>query len=169
MLAEGFDYHSVTSHLIGQDTPDPQAVCEDYFNQYIVQSGIYQSATISLIDCSKMEPLAEICAEMFEKYRLNIQNMPAVNVQRYFRSNQHWFYDLLDIIVNAGASENELQALQEALDHCIQYKAATESFMGSFDINTYSGLSMYLPSNGTAELDKFYKTLKWNQATSLVK
>lgn len=169
VLAEGFDYHNVTSHLIGQDTPDPQAVCEDYFNQYIVQSGTYKSATISLIDCSKMEPLAEICAQMFEKYRLNINNMPAGNVQRYYRGGQHWFYDLQDIIVKAGANQEEIQALQDALDQCVKYKAATESFMGSFDINTYSGLSMYLPSNGTTELDKFYKTLKWNIATSLVK
>jgi hypothetical protein len=41
--------------------------------------------------------------------------------------------------------------------------------MNEFYINTFSGFSMYLPSNGHAELDKYYRTLKWNQATGLVK
>ena len=49
------------------------------------------------------------------------------------------------------------------------YKGATPKFMNEFTINTFSGLSMYLPSHGNRELDKFYKTLKWNKATGLVK
>jgi hypothetical protein len=59
--------------------------------------------------------------------------------------------------------------VQDALDECIQYKAATPEFMEEFPITSYSGLSMYLPSDGSTELDRYYQTLKWNKATSLVK
>ena len=41
--------------------------------------------------------------------------------------------------------------------------------MNEFTIDTFSGFSMYLPCNGTNELDKYYQTLKWNKATDLVK
>ena len=58
--------------------------------------------------------------------------------------------------------------LREAIDGCIIYKGWTPSFLNEFDIRTFSGFSMYLPCDGGAELDKFYKTLKWNQATALV-
>lgn len=168
VLAEGFDYKTLTEHLIGSDTPDPQAVCEDYFLQYDIQSGVYRSATISLVDCSRMEPLANICRTLFEKYKNNIPFLNPNEIQRYYRYEYHWFYDLKDIIIHAGATEEELELLQEALDECIVYKACTPEFMGSFTIDIFSGLSMYLPCNGSIELDKYYKTLKWNIDTKLV-
>jgi hypothetical protein len=40
---------------------------------------------------------------------------------------------------------------------------------GGFVFNTYCGLSMYLPCNGSDYLDEYYKTLAWNKATSLVR
>ena len=58
-------------------------------------------------------------------------------------------------------------AAEAALNGCISYKAATPYFL-ELQINTYSGLSMYLPSVGDAQLNEFYKTLAWNKATNLV-
>lgn len=168
VLAEGFDYKTLTGHLLGSDIPDPQAVCEDYFHQYDIQSGVYRSATISMVDCTQMEPLAQICKTLFEKYRNEISSLRPDFVQRYYRYDYHWFYDLADILVQAGATTEELADVNAALDKCIVYKACTPEFMGSFKLNTYSGLSMYLPCNGSPELDKFYKTLSWNKATGLV-
>ena len=169
VLAEGFDYKTLTEHLLGSETPDPKAVCEDYFIQYDIQQGIYRSATISMVDCTQMEPLAETCRNLFEKYRSQISGLNPNTVQRYYRSSYHWFYDLEDILAKAGATAEELETFREALDKCIVYKASTPEFMGSFDINTYSGLSMYLPCNGSRELDKYYKTLQWNMSTGLVR
>ena len=169
VLAEGFDYKTLVSHLLNGGTPDPEAVCDDYFQQYAVQSGIYQSATISLVDCSKMEPLAAACADLFEKYRDNITLLTPGNVQRYYRGDYHWFYDLVDIVAKAGAADDDVQTLRQAVNECIVYKNATSGFMGSFTIRNYSGFSMYLPCNGSNELDKYYRTLRWNIATRLVK
>ena len=178
VLAEGFDYTAIAGHLLGSETPDPQSVCEDFFNQYDKMTGIFHSATISVVDCTKMEPLAEVCRELFDKYGDILEDLDPGDhweadqskvIQRYFRSSYHWFYDLKDIIVKAGATEEEIQKVQDALDECIQYKAATPEFMEEFPIITYSGLSMYLPSDGSSELDRYYQTLKWNKATALVK
>jgi hypothetical protein len=168
VLAEGFDYKTLTMHLLNGGAPDPEAVCSDYFSQYDEQSGVYRSATISLVDCSRMEPLARVCAGLFDKYRDSIAALTPSAVQRYFRYDYHWFYDLIDIVSKAGADEDELKALNAALDECVVYKAATPEFMGSFKIRVYSGFSMYLPCNGGVELDCYYKTLKWNIATGLV-
>ena len=168
VLAEGFDYKTIPTHLLNGGTPDPQAVCEDYFQQYDIQSGIYRSATISMVDCAKMEPLAEVCAELFRKYAMEIATLKPEKVQRYYRSDYHWFYDLADIVAKAGAAAEEISALNEAIEYCMVYRAATPEFMGAFTIGTYSGFSMYLPSDGSLELDKYYKTLKWNIATGLV-
>lgn len=169
VLAEGFNYKDLTTYLLGEDDPDPVSVCRDYFEQYDIKTGVYRSATISTIDCSRLEPLAEICNGLFEKYRNSITNRYDSGIQRFYRSNYHWFYDLESILVEAGISDAELSLLHGALDNCVLYKAHTPSFMNSFDIKIFSGFSMYLPSNGSTELSKYYKTLDWNISTGLVK
>ena len=168
VLAEGFDYKTLPSHLLCGGTPDPAAVCEDYYRQYDVQSGVYRSATISIVDCSKVEPVAQVCARLFDKYRVALGEINPRDVQRYYRSDYHWFYDLVDIVAKAGAGAEELEELNSAIDACMIYKAATPEFMNSFKIRSYSGFSMYLPCNGSVELDRYYRTLKWNIATNLV-
>lgn len=168
VLAEGFDYSRVTTHLLAGESPDPQGVCEDYFNQYIIQSGVYQSATISMIDCSRMDRLADVCGILFEKYREAIASVSPGRVQRFFRGDYHWFYDLKDILIEAGVSDEELASVDEALNECVVYKGYTPRFMNVFEIEVFSGFSMYLPCNGGEELDKYYKTLQWNIDTGLV-
>ncbi len=170
VLAEGFNYATLASHLLGNKaTADPQKVCEDYFNQYDVQSGVYRSATISIVDCNKLEPLAKRCRNLFAKYSDQIKNIRHSDVQQFYRGSKHWFYDLQSILENAGITEEERRELSDILAESIVYKNATPSFMGEFSIDTFCGLSMYLPSNGHVELSKYYKTLRWNQATGLVK
>lgn len=168
VLAEGFNYRTLSTHLLQSDEPDPESVCDDYFQQYDIQDGINRSATISMIDCDSLEPLAALCAELFDRYRSGLDGINPRNVQRFYRGDRHWFYDLESVIENAGASAEDISRLHKALDQCVLYKGHTPSFMYEFDIDTFSGFSMYLPCNGSGQLDMYYKTLKWNKATSLV-
>lgn len=169
VLAEGFDYTTLTNHLFLMDRPMPEKVCEDYFLYYDALTGIERSATVSCIDCSGLDRLAQACGGLFSSYRDRIGSLDPSKVQRYYRSSYHWFYDLESILVEAGISADELAELQSALDACIVYKAATPSFMSSFRIDTFSGFSMFLPSDGGERLKQFYRTLDWNKATGLVK
>ena len=116
-----------------------------------------------------MDALVDVCSMLFEKYRTEISQLPGYLVQGYFRFERHYFYDLKDILVKAGITPEEEALLQDALDKCLLYKAATPSFL-SITIKNYSGLSMYLPSKGTSLLDKYYREhIAWNRATGLVK
>lgn len=171
-LAEGMDYATLGGCLLEQNTPDLVGLARKYYNQYEAKGNMDErSATITVIDCNKLSGLADVCAGLFSKYREQIANVDADNVQQYFRQNKHWFYDLEDILVKAGISDAEKAELEKALDECIEYKAHTEFFLqhfGGFKIENYCGLSMYLPNKGDEYLDGFYKTLKWNIVTGLV-
>lgn len=169
VLAEGFDYTKLTRHLFLNDAPRPEKVCEDYFLYYDAQTGLERSATISCVDCTKLGSLAQVCSGLFSKYADSISQVDPDKVQRYYRSNYHWFYDLQSILVEAGIDAAELESLEDALNECVIYKAATPSFIGSFDIEVFSGFSMFLPSNGGDRLKEFYKTLEWNVDTGLVR
>ncbi len=169
VLAEGLDYTKIMPHLLGSHEADLTSICQDYFIHYDTQKDAFsRSATISLIDCSRLEPLAQICRSIFTNHRNELSLIAPYKVQRFYRSGHHWFYDLESIISNAGATSDEMKALHDALGACVLYKAHTPQFMCEFDIKTFSGFSMYLPCNGTPELDKYYRTLEWNQATGLV-
>jgi len=171
VLADGFDYDNIASRLLLGTEPDPEAVCRDYFERYNALSGEMQSATISLVDCKALGSLTDVCRTLFDKYRSAIEALDFETVQRYYRSYHHWYFDLEDILLKAGISSSEKSALEAALDECIIYKGATEGFLpgsSGFYIDTFSGLSMYLPSAGSSYLDAFYKTLDWNKASGLV-
>ena len=176
VLAEGFDYTTLTGHLLKNITPDPVAVCNDYFQQYDKETGLMRSATISVVSPDDMDALAQTCRELFTKYRNGLQIVNPGQVQQYFRSNHHWFYDLESIITQSAVAQGEdtqeinddIASLRRSLDKCIAYKAATPIFMSQFRIHTHSGFSMYLPKHGTDYLDAFYKRFKWNIDTGLV-
>jgi len=161
ILSEGFNYKKIVSRLLGKTT-DPEAVCRDYFEQY---KG--SSATIAYVDCSKLDALGVLCKELFKKYRSGLNKVDPSSVQGFFRVNRHYFYDMKDILDKSGISAADESALDEAINACVLYKEATDSFL-DLKIATYCGLSMYLPANGTDELDKYYPGLAWNKVTGLV-
>ena len=176
ILADGMDYKRISSYIFAENGPDLEGFCQRYYDHYNSLSGQSKSATISLIDCSKLEALARTTGEMIEKYRSGLetlQNEKRSTVQRYYQSKnqekQQWFYDFGDIIEKCGLTEEDKQIFNESLSAAVTYKAATPWFLSDFAIRKHSGMSMYLPFTQKRDyLNNFYKTLEWNQAVGLV-
>ena len=178
--AAGFDFKHLTEHLLKPDVPDVKAVCEDYYAAY--ESDSVYGATITLVDCRRLDLLASTCRSLFDTYRSGIRNLSGKNVQVYDRisgsKGYYAFFDLKDMLREAGASDTDLASLQAALDEVIVYEAHTARFI-NVKLDRVCGLAMYLPSypdyrrdiyHGTEFLDGFYKdNIAWNQATALVK
>ena len=177
VLAEGFVYDKIPGHLLGQNDPDLQGVLNDFFEKYDKMDGSSRSATISLVDCTKLDRLASVCADLIGKYRTELQTMDTDAVQRYFRHGRNYFYDLQDIFVKAGISSSEASSLESALSEVVLFKAATPKFIDSFQILSYSGLSMYLPAiahdnpgRDYSFLNRYYReSVAWNAAVGLVR
>lgn len=169
VLEDGLcDYTTLTQRVLRPAVPDLYNLCEDSYRHYKNQDDpIYRSLTISMIDCTRLDGLAESCKSLFSKYRNQISLVNAANVQGYFRARKHWFYDLTDILRQSGVPEEDMTDYNKAMSDCVLYNAATDTFI-NFDIRTHCGLSMYLPADGNSELDEFYKTLSWNKASGLV-
>ena len=173
ILADGMDYGRLTSHVFLRNRTAMRQICQDYYNQYAKKTGVDRSATISLVDCSKLEDLACICREIFESQREEIAaNEDSRTIQQYFRPSNRdyhrWFYDLESIVRYSGTEADLLLPFYEALDRCVLFKMATEKFLLELDIKEHCGLSMYLPFAEYDYLNSFYKTLEWNKATGLV-
>lgn len=171
VLSDGFNYKVLFEHLFDSST-NVQSVAEDYFEQYRNRTGVNQSATITMVDCRHMNELAAVCKDIFEAHRDKIRMLKGSGIQQFHRYDFNCFYDLRDIIVKAGASAEELARLDSALEKCVPYKAATPAFMygyNGFKINTYCGLSSYLPAEGDGRTKAAYGPLAWNTVTEFVK
>ena len=175
ILSNGMDYKNLLSVLFAEDGPDIEKCAENYFDMYKSQSSpVMRSATISVVDCRKLDALACVVAKHSEAIKaLSINTSDRNKVQGYFQprySRYHGiFFDLESMIKEAGASEEELAELSDALNECVLCKYATARFLGEFDIKTHSGLSMYLPDSDRYILNDYYKKLKWYHATELVR
>ncbi len=170
VLGDGmFDYTKITSFLLGRNTPDLEGLFKDSFEMYDNQSGPSRSLTVNLVRTDGLDNLADVCGRLIEEYSDAIAAAPANDIQGYFRSGRHYFYDLADIFKECGATQESLSELDGAINGCVVYRNATPRFMDTFDIGTYSGFSMYLPCAGTPLLDSYYKKEAWNEAVGLVK
>lgn len=182
VLSEGFDYTRMASLLIGEQC-NPVAVCSSYVEKYLSKSGTSRSASISVVNLDYIDDLAELCALLFDKYRSEIASIKVTRTpvdgtsvikyspQNYYTRNKHWYYDLRDILVTAGAKEDDLALLDEVLSKLVIYENHTPSFLvnSPFQFHSCCGLSMFLPSDNTdKDLEEYYRNLSWNKATGLV-
>lgn len=168
ILSDGMVYTTMAQLLTNRVKPDVQTIAKQYFDHYQAQSGMYRSATITLTDCTKLEPLAQVCKKLTAKYRDSINALDHNTVQGYFyNESTHWYFDLKDIYVQAGATEEDIAELDHALEEAVVYYAATEKFF-NLKLERICGLSMYLPYWDHNKLNNFYRTLSWNKAIDLI-
>ena len=175
--ADGFGYNTIAARLLQPMKPDLEGVCMDYFEKYASRYG----CAITMVDCDALQPLADTCQALFSKYRTELKTLSGANVQTYDRletgKTYCTFFDLKDMIREAGATEEELAELQNSLNQALVYENHT-NFFGTIQLGSCCGLSTYLPAtpdysetayHGTQFLDGWYKAnLKWNTATGFI-
>ena len=168
ILTESFPYHKIMQHIF-KTTPDYAAVCREYYDYYNAKSGAERSATVALMDCSKLAEVAEVAKRVFDQYGESIASLDLSLLQPYFRgSSSKYFYDLKDL-VDAIADASLSAEFAAALERAVPYKAATPYFI-ELPIRSFCGVSTYVPGNpADTKLADYYKQYKWNQATGMIK
>ena len=168
ILTESFPYHKIMQHIF-KSTPDYAAVCREYYDYYNAKSGSERSATVALMDCSKLAEVAEVAKRVFDQYGERIASLDLSLLQPYFRgSSSKYFYDLKDL-VDAIADASLSAEFAAALERAVPYKATTPYFI-ELPIRSFCGVSTYVPGNpADTKLADYYKQYKWNQATGMIK
>ena len=168
ILTESFPYHKIMQHIF-KSTPDYAAVCKEYYDYYNAKSGAERSATVALMDCSKLAEVAEVAKRVFDQYGERIASLDLSLLQPYFRgSSSKYFYDLKDL-VDAIADASLSAEFAAALERAVPYKASTPYFI-ELPIRSFCGVSTYVPGNpADTKLADYYKQYKWNQATGMIK
>ena len=141
ILGAGFPYENFLPLLFERTDHKLKEVCEAYMDFYADSSG-----TISLIDCSKMDALAEAMRGVYAEAK----SVDVSQVQAYDNFPYHLYFDLGDYVKQVATGDT-LERFNAALMDVVVYSGYTNTFFtvtGENDayipIEEYSGLSCYI-------------------------
>ena len=141
ILGAGFPYENFLPLLFERTDHKLKEVCEAYMEYYRDTSG-----TIALIDCSKMDALAEAMRGVYAEAK----SVDVSQVQAYDNFLYHLYFDLGDYVKQVATGDT-LERFNAALRDVVVYSGYTDTFFtvtGEDDayipIEEYSGLSCYI-------------------------
>jgi len=173
ILADGFPYWLTIPDLLSDKSLEERltASCESFFNYYNSQSDYYQTGNISLVKTAGLNNLAASCRSLFSgnyieekmvdpsEYGLKLQAL------EYLTSpfGYSFLYDF-DSYMSLFDKTSTID-----LSSVVMYKNTTVA--AYFDaprtakpINTYSGLSIYVPQVKNPKMNEWYRRLDWYKA-----
>ncbi|GHT32221.1 clostripain [Bacteroidia bacterium] len=167
VVSPGFVYSTIAQHLF-QPQPDLTAVARDFYEYFNNQSGLYRSATVSVVKTAELENLKTLFQGIAGQAR---NDTGFQDLQCFGYGSQKIYFDLGDCIQKfAPEKHNDFQT---ALDQCVIYKAHTDSYYSAGKPNTltpvraFSGLSVYVPQAAYPEANEACKKLKFYSVYSL--
>ncbi|WP_437922197.1 clostripain-related cysteine peptidase [Sphingobacterium sp. LRF_L2] len=165
VISVGMPYDKMLANLFDEDLEAGlESAAKAYYDYYQAQTGLYQSATISVIDNDKLDILASAVSSFLAEYQHTWTSLIRDEIQRldFAEGSPTAGFDLLDFYTQ-NFPEADLQDLKSAIDACVPYKASTALFNGKA-VNTYCGLSMYIPHVDNTWVHPYYQSLSWYSA-----
>jgi hypothetical protein len=162
VLAPGFVYSTMMRHLF-KPQPDLTAVAREFYEYYNELTGNYRSATVSVVNTSKLDGLIPIVKEITAEANLSAEDFNSI--QTFGFGTQKIYFDMGDYLQKIAPEKQE--KIEAAIAQCVPYKACTPSYYSAAtnklqEINAFSGLSVYIPQAAYPEANRAYGNLKWN-------
>lgn len=163
VLSDGFPYQNILPHINSGSKEDVKKIASAYFNYYNVQTGLHRSATISVIDLSRLESLSKYISSLDQE---DGRSLSTVGVQRM--DFTHGFpvplYDFGDFI-SKNYSYEHIASIEKLLEDALVYKNNTPEFLGN-TLHSFSGLTLSaLPKSDPYY--PYYANLEWSKRTKI--
>ena len=161
ILANGFPYRDIVPVFFDANPIREKTIriAQLYYDYYTSSSG-----TISVYYLPEIEELATKTKQLITSNAFTVWDYNANNVQVMDRPHvngigQNVMYDFVDFF-EKNFPQSAVEPLKTQLDKMIIYKASTPNFL-EITINTYCGISAYLPKPALTTTNNYYKTLSW--------
>lgn len=163
VLSSSFPYDQLVNDLFG-GVSGLKNVAREFIKYYNQQSGLHQSATISLVRTDKLEAIAASTKRLVNaKKAIYPFNIAEIQELTFDLSSNVPSYDLLSFLKN-NYEPHEYAELDRNIDEAVVFKGYTSTFLGA-KILDYCGLSVYLPSIEDRYLN-YYSSLQWSKDSS---
>ncbi|MDH6356723.1 clostripain-related cysteine peptidase [Parabacteroides sp. PF5-9] len=169
ILAPGFPYDKIMP-LCFKTNVDPSQIAWTFYEHYKTEynSGKSPYANISVVKTSELENLASATKAILETVEETmIYDLPYQDIQVLsYLSRAPELYDIKDAITHLTQEQELLEPFNVALANTVVSSYTTDrsysASSGSFDITTFSGLSIYTFREQHPQLNQWYKdNLSW--------
>lgn len=163
VLIRGMPYDKVMPHLFATvPRLGDNGVCREnvvFFRDKIASD----YATMSLIDCSKLENFAAVMEKIIEPKMLFINDgFDTAEIPYYDRNITHTIFDIKEFVKSLEPDAALLAEFEAALNELVLSKQSTyKMFDLVFDPDRYSGLTTYIPVAGQDKLLNHYRNTDW--------
>ncbi len=170
VISVGLPYDKIIGHFFDKNVEKGLVkAAQLYFDFYNNQKELFRSASYSLINMKEMANLAKTMESVIQtgKYRQVSRNdVQRLDLDPNMVSTVPAF-DLLDFC-EKNYSKEHVAMIKSQIDRTVLFKVATPQFLGTA-INSFSGLSCYIPVQSENEFAKYYQGLAWNSASAYSK
>lgn len=167
ILGTGFPYEEIVPLLFSTADHSLQKGCESYMELYAESSG-----TISLIDCSKLESLADVMGQIYEE--ASSLSVDLSNVQSYEGFSTHLYFDLEQYVEQLLPEGELLELFKTTLKEVVLFTDHTEQFYSAvgkepsyIDLPRSCGLTTYIMQWNCVNTCEAYLQTSWAEDTGL--
>lgn len=164
---DGFEYNLIMNDLMSADI---NGIVEKQFNYYNGLKGWWATCAMSVVDCSKLERLAATTKYLVDNSPRRISSINFSAIQdlgssSYFRNK---YYDFGDFVNSVWSGASGLAEFNAALREAVPTKFNTLQNLGSYPIDSYSGLSCFVPKTAqSAIFDAFRDRFAWSKDSGM--
>lgn len=159
ILSTSFPYDQISNDLF-EGLEGLKRVAQKFIDFYNSQSGLYASATISIIETKLMDSIAYQANSLLSA-KLPLKPINRIKIQSldFEKGSGVEAYDFISFLRN-NYQEDEYLQLKGKIEKAVLYKGMTANFLGIV-IKEYCGLSIYIPEPDDPYFT-YYSTLKWS-------
>jgi len=163
VLSTSFPYDQILGDLFNGVNGLKHAASK-FIEHYRKQSGLYASATVSLVETAYLSDIALHTASLLEARKpIHDFNRTAIQSLDFDNIGGVQVYDFVSFL-KKNYAESEYSVVLESIEKSVLFKDHTSAFF-NVPINEYCGLSIYLPDKNDYYAT-YYKTLFWSQASN---
>lgn len=168
----GAPYTTMMYQMFTEKGANPKGMIQCYYNKYA-----NEGCALSVVDCSKLDALADATKGMVKQYEDSLERMDFASVLNYFDydscrrlSDMPDYYDMLSLMKHL-LKEVDYVKWKAVYDEAVRERLSTRTVYTAYksepihiNANEYGGMSMCVPQE-KYEGESFYKgywKMKWN-------
>lgn len=147
--------------MLYESKPNLTGFAQAFYDYYNSLEGVYRAGGISIVRTSEMEALAQLTKALSPQ-----PTVAQIDKMQYYdrKGKPHLFFDFGSYMQESLTAE-QYAKVEKQLQKIVLFKRHTSRLI-NIDINTHSGLAVYIPQAETPSLNAQYETLEWTRAVS---
>lgn len=162
ILSPGFTHvYKTNLHCFYKQEPCLKGFANSFFNYFNSLSGVYRSATISIIKTSELDRLSSLVRKLHGRFKYS----EIEKLQHFDRKKPvNVFFDLGDYLYSCADNDIEKKEIDNLLKDVVIFKLNTDRII-NLDIKKHSGMTTYIEQNNLEQLNIKYKETDWYKKT----